>query len=76
MRTSGPNFFAKRTQSFAAEIGALPRPRALCSSTGTVADRVFDFESRQKSEVDIAGWRVIFKWLDGEPHEVRIVDYH
>ena len=21
-------------------------------------------------------WRVIFKWLDGEPHEVRIVDYH
>jgi proteic killer suppression protein len=21
-------------------------------------------------------WRVIFRWLDGEPHEVRIVDYH
>jgi proteic killer suppression protein len=21
-------------------------------------------------------WRVIFKWIDGEPHEVRIVDYH
>ena len=21
-------------------------------------------------------WRVIFKWRDGEPHEVRIVDYH
>jgi proteic killer suppression protein len=21
-------------------------------------------------------WRVIFKWLDGEPHQVRIVDYH
>ncbi len=21
-------------------------------------------------------WRVIFKWLDGEPWEVRIVDYH
>ena len=21
-------------------------------------------------------WRVIFKWHDGEPHEVRIVDYH
>ena len=21
-------------------------------------------------------WRVIFKWLDGEPCEVRIVDYH
>jgi proteic killer suppression protein len=21
-------------------------------------------------------WRVIFKWLDGEPHEVQIVDYH
>jgi toxin HigB-1 len=21
-------------------------------------------------------WRVIFKWLNGEPHEVRIVDYH
>jgi proteic killer suppression protein len=21
-------------------------------------------------------WRVIFKWLKGEPHEVRIVDYH
>jgi toxin HigB-1 len=21
-------------------------------------------------------WRVIFKWLDGEPYEVRIVDYH
>ncbi len=21
-------------------------------------------------------WRVIFKWLDGEPHDVRIVDYH
>ena len=20
--------------------------------------------------------RVIFKWIDGEPHEVRIVDYH
>ena len=21
-------------------------------------------------------WRVIFKWVDGEPYEVRIVDYH
>jgi proteic killer suppression protein len=21
-------------------------------------------------------WRVIFKWIDGHPHEVRIVDYH
>jgi proteic killer suppression protein len=21
-------------------------------------------------------WRVIFKWRDGEPHEVEIVDYH
>jgi proteic killer suppression protein len=21
-------------------------------------------------------WRVIFKWIDGEPHQVRIVDYH
>jgi len=21
-------------------------------------------------------WRVIFKWNDGEPHQVRIVDYH
>jgi toxin HigB-1 len=21
-------------------------------------------------------WRVIFKWIDGEPHEVRVVDYH
>ena len=21
-------------------------------------------------------WRVIFKWFKGEPHEVRIVDYH
>lgn len=21
-------------------------------------------------------WRVIFKWLDGKPCEVRIVDYH
>jgi proteic killer suppression protein len=21
-------------------------------------------------------WRVVFKWQDGEPHEVRIVDYH
>ena len=21
-------------------------------------------------------WRVIFKWVDSEPHEVRIVDYH
>jgi len=21
-------------------------------------------------------WRVIFKWLDGEPYEVRVVDYH
>jgi proteic killer suppression protein len=21
-------------------------------------------------------WRVIFKWLEGEPHEVQIVDYH
>jgi proteic killer suppression protein len=21
-------------------------------------------------------WRVIFKWVDGEPHQVRIVDYH
>ena len=21
-------------------------------------------------------WRVIFRWLDGEPHQVRIVDYH
>ena len=53
MRTSGPNFFAKRTQSFAAEIGTLLRttPKAaclVCSSTRTVADRVFDFESRQK----------------------------
>jgi len=21
-------------------------------------------------------WRVIFKWISGEPYEVRIVDYH
>lgn len=21
-------------------------------------------------------WRVIFKWIDREPHEVRILDYH
>ena len=21
-------------------------------------------------------WRVIFKWITGEPHEVRIMDYH
>jgi proteic killer suppression protein len=21
-------------------------------------------------------WRVIFKWIDGEPHGVQIVDYH
>jgi proteic killer suppression protein len=21
-------------------------------------------------------WRVIFNWIDGEPHEIRIVDYH
>jgi proteic killer suppression protein len=21
-------------------------------------------------------WRVIFKWIDGDPHEVRIVNYH
>jgi toxin HigB-1 len=21
-------------------------------------------------------WRVIFKWQNGEPHEVRITDYH
>jgi toxin HigB-1 len=21
-------------------------------------------------------WRVIFKWINGEPHEVGIVDYH
>lgn len=21
-------------------------------------------------------WRVIFKWIEGEPREVRIVDYH
>jgi proteic killer suppression protein len=21
-------------------------------------------------------WRVIFKWLNGEPHGVRVVDYH
>ena len=21
-------------------------------------------------------WRVIFKWIDGEAHEVRVVDYH
>jgi proteic killer suppression protein len=21
-------------------------------------------------------WRVIFKWIKGEPHEVRILDYH
>ena len=21
-------------------------------------------------------WRVIFKWINSEPHEVRIVDYH
>jgi toxin HigB-1 len=21
-------------------------------------------------------WRVIFRWIEGEPHDVRIVDYH
>ena len=21
-------------------------------------------------------WRIIFTWLGGEPHEVRIIDYH
>jgi proteic killer suppression protein len=23
-----------------------------------------------------AQWRVIFKWIESEPHEVRILDYH
>jgi proteic killer suppression protein len=23
-----------------------------------------------------AQWRVIFKWIEGEPHEVRTLDYH
>jgi toxin HigB-1 len=23
-----------------------------------------------------AQWRVVFKWHSGEPHEVRITDYH
>jgi len=21
-------------------------------------------------------WRVIFKWLDGEAHQVQVIDYH
>ncbi len=21
-------------------------------------------------------WRIIFEWLNGEPHSVQIVDYH
>ncbi|HKX07557.1 MAG TPA: type II toxin-antitoxin system RelE/ParE family toxin [Stellaceae bacterium] len=21
-------------------------------------------------------WRVVFRWRDGEPHDVRVVDYH
>lgn len=21
-------------------------------------------------------WRVIFKWINGEPHDVRVTDYH
>jgi proteic killer suppression protein len=21
-------------------------------------------------------WRVIFKWIDGEPYEVKVTDYH
>lgn len=21
-------------------------------------------------------WRVILRWIEGEPHEVRVVDYH
>ena len=21
-------------------------------------------------------WRLIFRWIEGEPHDVRIVDYH
>lgn len=21
-------------------------------------------------------WRIIFKWLSGEPHDVEIIDYH
>jgi toxin HigB-1 len=21
-------------------------------------------------------WRVIFRWIEGEPHDVQIVDYH
>jgi proteic killer suppression protein len=21
-------------------------------------------------------WRIIFRWIDGEPHDVRIIDYH
>ncbi len=21
-------------------------------------------------------WRVIFKWIDNEAHEVRLIDYH
>ncbi len=21
-------------------------------------------------------WRVILRWIEGEPHEVRIIDYH
>jgi proteic killer suppression protein len=21
-------------------------------------------------------WRVVFRWIDGEPHNVQVVDYH
>ncbi|MGH7924004.1 MAG: type II toxin-antitoxin system RelE/ParE family toxin [Candidatus Binatus sp.] len=31
-----------------------------------------DFHSIRVNE----RWRVIFKWRDGEAHEVKIVDYH
>ncbi|MBV8427996.1 MAG: type II toxin-antitoxin system RelE/ParE family toxin [Hyphomicrobiales bacterium] len=23
-----------------------------------------------------AQWRIIFRWIEGEPHEVQILDYH
>jgi plasmid maintenance system killer protein len=45
--------------------------RGVLSATGTLDD-IKDFYSIRINDQ----WRVIFKWLDGEPHEVQIVDYH
>jgi toxin HigB-1 len=61
------------------KLEAINAARRLQDLTVPPANRLEKLKGNLKSFYSIRindQWRVIFKWVSGEPHEVEIVDYH